>query len=185
MTLIFQILSAISLSIFLLVANVGPVFAKSPELIGAQRTALKSDKSMRSTGSRPGGAFGTTLKLSKGNMFAWQSKTPHQESDAEAVYIVVHGVDRNANDYFSYLNNAYLSARQEKLANAPKNSLRIAPLFFDVSADAQALNDSTLAWPADNTWATGEGSSHPKGSDLSSLSVFDQLVEKYSDRSCK
>lgn len=133
-------------------------------------------------GQRPGGAFATTYQLSGGDLFAWQSKTPHNEADATSVVIVTHGVDRNANAYFTALNDAYRTARDQNKPLAGQNVLRIAPLFFATEADAAALNKSTLAWGKDNDWAMGSGSTHPKGSDMSSLTVYDELISRFSDK---
>lgn len=97
--------------------------------------------------------------------------------------IVTHGVDRNANDYFKYINDAFMTARSQGLARAVNDkTLRIAPMFFDAEVDAAALNKTTLAWGANNAWCVGEGSTHPKNSDLSSLSVYDELLKKFSNR---
>lgn len=141
---------------------------------GNQRAAAPS--------GRPGGAFGTTIPLSKGDLFVWQSKTPHNEADASSVVIVTHGVDRDANNYFTYLNNAYRTARDQNYPRADNNVLRIAPSFFATDADARSLNASTLAWGKDNDWAMGSGSTHPDGSNLSSLSVYDELISRYSNK---
>ncbi|PWN90820.1 hypothetical protein FA10DRAFT_252457 [Acaromyces ingoldii] len=141
------------------------------------------DTHLTSIGTRPGGAFATNYRLSKGNLFVWQSKTPHNEADAEAVFIILHGVDRNANTYFTTLNSAYLDARDKGYRYAPENTLRISPLFFSTEHDAPALNASTLAWNDNNGWAGGDGSTHPSGSGMSSFTVFDELVTKFSDAS--
>lgn len=139
------------------------------------------DVYLTSQGTRPAGAFATNYKLSKGNLFAWQSKTPHDESEAEAVFIILHGVDRNANTYFTTLNNAYIDARDQDYTYAPENTLRIAPLFFSTNHDSAALNASTLAWNDNNGWAGGDGSTHPSGSDMSSFTVFDELLTKFAN----
>lgn len=178
------------LSCAVAVACLSPVFA-SPRPFGEARRATEARgieasylmQNMAATSqARPVGAFGTTYKLSGGDLFAWQSKSPHNEADTEAVYIITHGVDRNANDYFTYLNNAYKQANAAGLPNAPENTLRVAPAFYDESADGGSLNGSTLAWGAGNRWCIGEGSTHPKGSNLSPFTVYDELIQKFSDR---
>lgn len=146
-------------------------------------STLRSSKvAAQSPGERPGGAFATSYDLSKGSLFAWQSKTPHQESDSEVVAIVLHGVDRNAGDYFKSINDAYRSARDAGLPDAPENTLRVAPLFFASPDDDKYLNGSTLAWSNDNDWSVGYGSRHPSNSDLSSFSALDDLVDRFSSR---
>lgn len=134
---------------------------------------------------RPGGSFFTTFDLSRGQLPAWQSKTPHVEEDAEAVFIITHGVDRNSAAYFSYLNLAYQIARgkpEEEVPYATDNTtLRIA-INFRSEKNTAGLNATTLAWTDDNSWCYGESSLHPAGSKMSSLLVYDELVEKFSDK---
>lgn len=146
-------------------------------------STMTSDVAHKSVGPAPAGAFGTTFQLSAGSLFAWQSKRPHQESDAEVVVIVIHGVDRNAGEYFQTINRAYHSARAANMPDAPVNTLRIAPSFFASPTDDQTLNATTLAWSDDNDWSTGYGSKLPSDSGLSSFSVLDELVQRYSDKS--
>ncbi|CEH19477.1 hypothetical protein CBOM_06798 [Ceraceosorus bombacis] len=142
---------------------------------------LADDKRLTSTGERPAGAFATTFQIGSGRLFAWQSKTPHNERDAESVFINLHGVNRNANTYFRILNNAWAHARDAGVGSARPNSLRIAPLFFSTLRDSRAINASTLAWGDSNTWTGGDGSTNPAGSNLSLFSVYDFFLEKYSD----
>lgn len=185
-------MTKITLNVFLamLAVAMGASMALAgPSRLGAENQTLHSralemtylKQSMAASSmSRPVGAFATSYQLSAGSLFAWQSKSPHNEADTEAVYIITHGVDRNANDYFTYLNNAFQKANSAGLA--PTNSLRIAPAFYDASADKSSLDSSTLAWGAGNRWCIGEGSTHPKGSNLSPFTVYDELIEKFSNR---
>lgn len=94
-----------------------------------------------------------------------------------------HGVDRNANTYWKILNNAWAAARDSGYSHANDLSIRLAPLFFSTDRDSEALNSSTLAWGDPNAWTGGDGSTHPSGSDLSTFTVLDALVDKYSDSS--
>lgn len=161
---------------------------KKRDLLGmlkqsGQAESFESKTRLASPGKRPVGAYGMTYQLSKGLLFAWKSKSPHNEADATSVIIVQHGVDRNAGDYWTALNNAFNEAKSQKLPGVDDNIIRIAPLFFSASADAKALNATTLAWGPDNDWAMGSGSVHPKGSDFSPFSAYDELITMYSDKS--
>lgn len=161
------------------------------------KVSWKSLQSMQSSGwfekqvnsysdpqPRPQYATGTTFQLSKGELFAWQSKTPHNQRDTESVVIVTHGVDDNANDYFSYINKAWKSASTAGMQRAPTNTLRIAPLFYDAdSFSSNSRNATTLAWDSNNLWCLSEGSVYPEGSNMSPLSVYDELIQKFSDKS--
>ena len=119
--------------------------------------------------------------MSAGNLFAWQSKNPHNEADTESVSIIIHGVDRNAGDYFKTLNTTWKSARALNYERAPANSMLVAPLFFDAVYDKGLYGSQTLAWGQDNAWCLGEGSVNPSDSGLSTLSALDELVAKFSN----
>lgn len=139
---------------------------------------------LNSTGPRPAGARAVTIPIGPGGaeLFAWQSKTPHDESNATQVFIIIHGVKRNADVYWSILNNAYAKARDEKYGSADENSIRLAPLFFSAKRDSAALNATTLAWDDPNVWTGGDGSTHPVLSGVSVFTVLDKLVDKFTEK---
>lgn len=138
---------------------------------------------LTSVGARPAGAVPTTIPIQPGaDLFAWQSKTPTEEADAKEVFIILHGVKRNANTYFSILNNAWAKARDDNYGNADADSIRLAPLLFSAKRDADAINATTLAWDDPNVWTGGDGSVHPPLSGVSVFTVLDKLLERYADR---
>ncbi|KAJ1023465.1 hypothetical protein NDA16_003082 [Ustilago loliicola] len=70
------------------------------------------DASLTSIGTRPSGAYARSIPItSASSIFTWYSKTPHNEADAESAFIIIHGIDRNANTYWTSLNNAWAKAR--------------------------------------------------------------------------
>ncbi|MDD7886290.1 Ig-like domain-containing protein [Flavivirga sp. 57AJ16] len=79
--------------------------------------------------------------------------------------IVVHGLQRNANDYFSYMASSLKSLDMEE------NTLFISPYFKDSSA----ATGNDLYW--DNGWREGANSSNPSAS-ISSFTVIDAIIEK-------
>jgi hypothetical protein len=81
------------------------------------------------------------------------------------VVIVVHGLQRNANDYFSYMTSSLQSL------NMQENTLLISPFFKDNTAAAS--ND--LYW--DTRWREGANSGNATAS-ISSFMVIDALIEK-------
>jgi hypothetical protein len=81
------------------------------------------------------------------------------------VVIVVHGLERNANDYFSYMTSSLQNL------NMQENTLLISPYFKDNTAAAS--ND--LFW--DTRWREGANSGNATAS-ISSFSVIDALIEK-------
>lgn len=83
--------------------------------------------------------------------------------------IVVHGTDRNANDYFSYLNLALGNAGLEN------STVVIAPLF----------KDQPEAAPGDLYWDTNdwrEGQNSDDATKLSSFSVVDSLIKQLANK---
>ncbi|KDN46791.1 hypothetical protein K437DRAFT_246309 [Tilletiaria anomala UBC 951] len=142
-------------------------------------------KDLTTVGDRPAGAYARNFHVTSphslrgGDVFTWYSKTPHAEADAEAALIVVHGKRRNAGHYWSVFNKIW--SDHVGIGSARSNTVRVAPLFFSIH-DAQAYNDSSLAWGNSNGWQTGDASSHPLGATISSFTVLDYFVELFSDR---
>ncbi|PWN25296.1 hypothetical protein BDZ90DRAFT_234141 [Jaminaea rosea] len=159
-----------------------PSSAPPPVASSIKKTQTKASSAVKNPSKRPVGAFATTYPLSAGDLFVWQSKNPHNEADTESATIIIHGVDRNAGDYFTTLNTTWKAARNQNLARAPAKSMLIAPLFFDQVYDKGLYDPTTLAWGENNAWCLGEGSTNPSGSGLSSLSALDELVARFSNR---
>lgn len=113
------------------------------------------------------------------NVFAWVSSN-QQETSATNVYIILHGIDRNAATYFKVLNDAYQAAAKANLPNAAPATFLVAPLFFATNQDFRAYNASSLAWGDPNAWTGGDGSTHPAGSNVSVFTVLDALLDRYS-----
>lgn len=100
--------------------------------------------------------------------FQFYSSFPIYEEMAKweeltAVVIVIHGLSRNADDYFNYLMQ---SLQAEDLEN---NTLLIAP-FFKSEAEAQ---DGEYFWSSTG-WREGQQSSSPARA--SSFEIVDQLI---------
>ena len=141
------------------------------------------DASLKSVGSRPGGAYARNFRIGGGEIFTWHSKTPHDESQAESAFIVIHGVQRNAGTYFTILNNAWAKARDAGIGSASPNSIRVSPLFFSTAEDRGAYNGSTLGWGDSNAYTAGEASTNPPGSGVSSFAVLDFFLDRFTNRS--
>lgn len=143
----------------------------------------RGDRHMKTLPRAPPGAYPLSLPVTpSSSVFTWYSKTPHNESSAESAFIIIHGVDRNANTYFSILNNAWAAARDAKSGSAKANSIRVAPQFFSTNEDKGAYNESQLAWGDSNAWTAGEGSTNPPGSGVSSWAVLDMLLNRFADQ---
>lgn len=86
-------------------------------------------------------------------------------SSINQIIIVVHGLQRNANDYFSYMTSTIQSLGMEE------NTLLISPYFKD-NASAET-ND--LYW--DTRWREGSNSGNTNAS-ISSFTIIDNILEK-------
>ncbi|KAJ9480187.1 hypothetical protein PHBOTO_003412 [Pseudozyma hubeiensis] len=176
----------VSLTFTLLTVTATDALPSPPSL--ARRDAFtdvrgtRGDASLSSVGSRPAGAYARSIPITPtSDIFTWYSKTPNNESLAESAFIVIHGVKRNANSYWTILNNAWAKARDASLGSARPNSIRVAPLFFSTLEDAGAYNATQLAWGDSNAWTAGEGSTNPPLSGVSSFAVLDAFLDRFSD----
>jgi hypothetical protein len=116
----------------------------------------------------------STFAGSAGGDFQFYASFPVYEDlarweEISAAIIVVHGANRNGDDYFSYLMNALRGAGLED------NVLVIAPIFRN--AGEAAANE--LFWSG-NGWR--EGRDAASGSAVSSFSVVDQLITRLGDQ---
>lgn len=98
------------------------------------------------------------------HVFAWTRKGSGNEA-----YIILHGIERNANDYFDILSDLTQGRTQQPTL--------IAPLFFSAKQDVSVLNASTLAWDDPNAWTGGDASTRPADIDVSTFQVLDSIVE--------
>lgn len=106
--------------------------------------------------------------------FDFYASFPIYEAEAEwldlkAAVIMVHGLNRNADDYFSYLMTTLLA---EGLA---EETILIAP-FFKQAAEAQGED---FYWSGSG-WREGRQSAST--AKISSFAVLDQLIEQLADR---
>lgn len=96
------------------------------------------------------------------------SETEAEWLDLKTAIIVVHGANRNADDYFDYLSGALQEAALEK------EVLLLAP-FFRQAAEADT---DELYWSG-NDWRAGQPSANTTA--ISSFAVVDQLIDRLSD----
>lgn len=93
--------------------------------------------------------------------------------------IILHGSSRNADDYYSYVENA---ANSEGISDA----LIIAPQFLaDEDISAHNLQDSNVLYFDSDSWKEGGQSltsPYSRQFNLSSFTVVDKLIESVSDR---
>lgn len=181
--------SPISLSSLLILALVTLSFTTASTSDLYRRDAFTSvrgtvgDKSLTTLGERPAGAYARQLPVTPtSTIFTWYSETPNDEAQAESAFIIVHGVKRNAGEYWTILNNAWTEARDAALGSASVNSIRVAPLFFSTVEDEGVYNETELAWGDSNAWTAGEGSTCPRCSGVSSFAVLDSLLNRFGNR---
>lgn len=104
---------------------------------------------------------------------AYTNSDLHQAQPAEHAVVIIHGVRRNAEDYYQ--------TGEQLLTNAgltPRNTLLLAPNFL-TATDPQASNDLPL-WPKDRWMQGNESSAGHRG--ITSFSVLDDLLAYLADR---
>ncbi len=110
------------------------------------------------------------IEISENSLFKFYSSydiisdTEYIWENIEEVIFVVHGQNRNADEYFEYMSNAVGDM------NRRENLLIISPVF---KSESDAETDE-LFWS--NNWREG-GSSDNSATAISSFSVFDDLIE--------
>ncbi len=93
-----------------------------------------------------------------------------QWEDLKTAVIVVHGLNRDADNYFSYMMNTLRSQNREDEA------ILIAP-FFKSQSDAQS---GDLYWSSAAAWREGQIASGTAG--ISSFTVIDQILNLLADQ---
>lgn len=99
----------------------------------------------------------------------------------ERAVIVIHGMNRNADDYYA----AMLSAAK-KAGNANNNSFILAPQFLS-EGDITYFNlgDEMLFWTKSG-WKVGHKSrrsaENPRPIRISSFAVIDEIIERFADK---
>ena len=138
----------------------GGVITELPPCISASNDCLGS-KVITGTGGQSGAiTFYNSYPLDLTNA-RWENLT--------SAIIVIHGLNRDADNYFSYLIN---TLRQENLED---QSILIAP-FFQSASTAQG---NELYW-SDASWREGQNSDG--AINISSFTVLDQIIAQLADQ---
>ncbi|PWN46786.1 hypothetical protein IE53DRAFT_336451 [Violaceomyces palustris] len=143
-----------------------------------------NDTRLTSLTQPPAGAIQMSIPIpgANGEIFTWYSKTPQDEAQAESAFVIIHGVRRDADRYFKIMNNVWAEARDDGLGSAKVNSIRVAPLFFSTNEDRGVYPPNSLAWGDSNAYTAGEASTNPEGSSVSSFTVLDMFLNRFSDQ---
>lgn len=149
---------AISLSFTTL--DDGGVITELPPCTSASNDCLRSITAADGSGNTGSFDFYSTFPLDLDNA-AWQNLT--------TAIIVVHGVNRDANDYFSYM------VRTLQDLGKLEEAMLIAP-FFKAGSDAEA---GDLYWSS-SAWREGGNAQGPAS--VSSFAVADRLMEILADQ---
>lgn len=108
---------------------------------------------------------GTQFNFDMYSNYDFIDDTEFTYNSINQLVIVVHGLQRNANDYFSYMATSLQSINMEE------STLLISPYFKD---NASATEDD-LFW--DTRWREGANSMNTSAS-ISSFTVIDAIIEK-------
>jgi len=103
----------------------------------------------------------------------WNAPQP----EATRVVLILHGVKRNAADYFATARDALALAG----GDAARHTVLLAPQFLDeADAQAHALGDEVLRWHG-SAWEGGQPAVGPV--DASSFSALDAILARLADAS--
>lgn len=157
----------------------------SGDAIGANDGRLEAPFALTFTTKMEGGASSSactegnencleSLTLDNQTSFPFYASFPIYEEQQEwedltAAVIVIHGANRNADDYFTYLASGLL------VGERTGNTVLVAPLFQDESTAA----DDELYWSG-NGWREGRPSSAPSA--VSAFGLVDQLIDRLADK---
>ena len=108
---------------------------------------------------------GSTLAFDFYSNYDFISDTDFVWEDITNVIFSVHGLQRNADEYFTYMSKSIKSIGTEK------NTVIIAPFF----KDEQSAENTDLFWNNSN-WREGDNSSNTNAS-VSSFSVIDAIID--------
>jgi hypothetical protein len=102
-----------------------------------------------------------------------------QQPGIRRAVIIIHGTNRNANNYYDYIESA---AQQ---SNQSVTTIIIAPQFLtEEDITNSSLNSNTLFWD-DDGWKQGDHSlstpANPRSTSLSSFTVIDKLLTQLSN----
>jgi hypothetical protein len=115
----------------------------------------------------------STLNLDNQSTFPFYASFPIYEEqtwpDLTSALIVVHGANRNADDYFSYLTSSLMNTGQTA------TTVLISPGFQDEST----VQDDELYWSGSG-WREGRNSSDANA--ISSFEVVDRIISRLADK---
>jgi hypothetical protein len=138
----------------------GPI-TSLPPCISASADCLRSTQVSPGSGGQGTFTFYSSFPLDLDNA-RWENLT--------AAVIVVHGLSRNADDYFNYLMSSLRNERREE------ETLLLAPYF----KNAAAATPGELYW-SNSGWREGQGATAP--ANISSFSVLDEILAILGDPS--
>ncbi|PWY98336.1 hypothetical protein BCV70DRAFT_213061 [Testicularia cyperi] len=137
-----------------------------------------------STPVAPDGATLTDISVgSDGHKLAVYWTESPSNKKAKQAFVMIHGRNRNGDEYWTTMNNILQSALDDGYASADKNAIIVAPQFYSKKLNSRQYEEDELAWADINAWQAGESAIYPSGTKESSFDALDAFYDEFSNTS--
>lgn len=130
----------------------------------------------------PRGARLTTLAVGSDSheLAVYWTRNPSNRA-AKQAFVMIHGRNRNGNDYWSTMSTILSSAVSDGVSGADENAIVVAPQFYSAELNSGQYARDELAWSDINAWQAGEAAIHPRGAKESSFDALDAFFDEFSN----
>ncbi|KAJ1022554.1 hypothetical protein NDA16_003543 [Ustilago loliicola] len=111
---------------------------------------------------------------------AYWTRNP-KNSAAKQAFIMIHGRNRNGNDYWTTMDTILSSAIKDNYPSADPNAIIVAPQFYSEKLNKGQYKKHELAWDDINAWQAGEAAIHPSRAKETSFDALDALFDHFSN----
>lgn len=130
----------------------------------------------------PSGSRLTSIPVGDSNhvLAAYWTRNPNNDS-AKQAFVMIHGRNRNGNDYWTTMDKILSSAIKDNYPSADPNAIIVAPQFYSKQLNSGQYKKHELAWDDINAWQAGEAAIHPKNAKETSFDALDALFDHFSN----
>ncbi len=132
--------------------------------------------------SVPRGSRLTTLAVGSDSheLAVYWTRSPSNRL-AKQAFVMIHGRNRNGNDYWSTMSTILSSAVSDGVSGADENAIVVAPQFYSAELNSGQYAKHELAWGDINAWQAGEAAIHPRAAKESSFDALDAFFDEFSN----
>ncbi|SOV02403.1 uncharacterized protein UDID_05545 [Ustilago sp. UG-2017a] len=136
--------------------------------------------------TKPGAPSGSRLTsipvgTSSHSLATYWTRNPNNAA-AKQAFIMIHGRNRNGNDYWTIMSKIVDAAVSDNYASADPNAIIVAPQFYSEKLNEGQYEKHQLAWDDVNAWQAGEAAIHPKSAKETSFDALDALFDHFSNQ---